>query len=116
MDQPQRIDRRSFLRQAAGTGLIAPAFVKNLISAPPSGKLRLASFGANGMAWDTLDAICAHPNVTLAAVAEVDKTRTDKVQKKYPDAKLYQDWRAMIDRSEERRVGKECRSRWSPQH
>jgi len=98
MDQPQRIDRRSFFKRAAGTGLMAPAFVKNLISAPPSGKLRLASFGANGMAWDTLDAICAHPNVTLAAVAEVDKTRTDKVQKKYPDAKLYQDWRAMIDK------------------
>src|SRR5256886_16602608 len=25
-------------------------------------------------------------------------------------------WRAMAERSEERRVGKECRSRWSPYH
>ena len=25
-------------------------------------------------------------------------------------------WRAVIHRSEERRVGKECRSRWSPYH
>src|SRR5687767_14955649 len=25
-------------------------------------------------------------------------------------------WRAMCARSEERRVGKECRSRWSPHH
>lgn len=89
-------DRRSFLRQAVGAGLAAPAFVKNLVSAPPSGKLRLASFGANGMAWETLDAIAAHPNVTLACVAEVDATRLDKVKKKYPDAKTYSDWRRML--------------------
>ena len=25
-------------------------------------------------------------------------------------------WTILIDRSEERRVGKECRSRWSPYH
>ena len=25
-------------------------------------------------------------------------------------------WNAWADRSEERRVGKECRSRWSPYH
>jgi hypothetical protein len=98
MEQSQRIDRRSFFKRAAGAGLIAPAFVKNLISAPPSDKLRLASFGANGMAYETLDAICAHPNATLAAVAEVDQTRTDKVQKKYPDAKLYGNWREMLEK------------------
>jgi len=26
------------------------------------------------------------------------------------------EFRALVDRSEERRVGKECRSRWSPYH
>ena len=29
---------------------------------------------------------------------------------------LYLDTGAMAERSEERRVGKECRSRWSPYH
>src|SRR2546421_1381495 len=29
---------------------------------------------------------------------------------------LYEDLRRYADRSEERRVGKECRSRWSPYH
>ena len=28
---------------------------------------------------------------------------------------MYQDW-FLAERSEERRVGKECRSRWSPYH
>jgi predicted dehydrogenase len=87
-------DRRSFL-----TGLgTAPFFVRNLMSAPPSGKLRLASFGAAGMAYATLDGIATHPNVTLACVAEVDSSRVPRMQKKYPDAKIYTDWREMLEK------------------
>ena len=33
-----------------------------------------------------------------------------------PDADIYYGETEMINRSEERRVGKECRSRWSPYH
>jgi predicted dehydrogenase len=76
----------------------APFFVRNLISAPPSGKLRLASFGAAGMAYATLDGIATHPNVTLACVAEIDSARVPRMQKKYPDAKIYTDWREMLDK------------------
>jgi predicted dehydrogenase len=76
----------------------APFFVRNLISAPPSDRLRLASFGAAGMAYATLDGIATHPNVTLACVAEVDSTRVPRMQKKYPDAKVYVDWREMLDK------------------
>lgn len=86
--------RRGFI-SAFGT---APFFVRNLISAPPSGKLRLASFGAAGMAYSTLDGIATHPNVTLACAAEVDSTRLPRFQKKYPDAKVYADWREMLDK------------------
>ncbi|MBE0660228.1 MAG: Gfo/Idh/MocA family oxidoreductase [Bryobacteraceae bacterium] len=76
----------------------APFFVRNLISAPPSGKLRLASFGASGMAYSTLDGIATHANVTLACAAEVDSTRLARMQKKYPDVKVYADWREMLDK------------------
>ena len=31
-------------------------------------------------------------------------------------AMIFQDPQASLNRSEERRVGKECRSRWSPYH
>jgi predicted dehydrogenase len=85
-------DRRSFLRSAVA----APFFVREMISKPPSGTLRLASFGASGMAWSTLDSIAAHPKVKLVCVAEVDSNRLDAVKKKYPDARLYQDWREML--------------------
>jgi predicted dehydrogenase len=67
-----------------------------MMSKPPSGTLRLASFGANGMAFSTLDGIATHPKVKLACVAEVDANRLDRVKKKYPDAKIYADWREML--------------------
>lgn len=88
------LNRRSFLT-SLGT---APFFVRHLISAPPSGKLRLASFGASGMAYATLDGIATHPNVTLACVAEVDSSRLARLKQKYPDARLYVDWREMLDK------------------
>ena len=34
----------------------------------------------------------------------------------YPESGMLQFWIAPTTRSEERRVGKECRSRWSPYH
>jgi predicted dehydrogenase len=86
-----KMNRRSFL------SLAAPAFIPKLISAPRYGTLRLASFGAGGMAYHTLDGIATHPKVTLACVAEVDSARLNQMRKKYPDAKVYPDWRKMLD-------------------
>jgi predicted dehydrogenase len=97
MSHPSQIDRRSFFRQAGAGAVAAPFFVRNLISAPPSGKLRLASFGASNMAFATLDGIATHPNVTLVCVAEVDSAMLRQLKRKYPDAKVYEDWRQMLD-------------------
>ncbi len=78
--------------------LAAPFFIRNLISAPPSSRVRLASMGASNMAWATLDGIATHPNVDLICVAEVDSTRTGRVTAKYPKARIHTDWRRMLDR------------------
>jgi predicted dehydrogenase len=78
--------------------LAAPFFVRNLISKPPSDRVRLASFGANGMAWATLHGIATHPQVDLVCVADVDTTRQGRVKTGYPKAALYQDWRQMLDK------------------
>jgi predicted dehydrogenase len=93
-------DRRSFL-------LTAPFFVRELLSKPPSSTLRLASFGASGMAFSTLDGIASHPKVKLVCVAEVDSERLDKVKTKYPEARLYQDWREML-RKERGQIDAAC--------
>src|SRR5436305_843964 len=89
-------DRRSFLTSAGRAAIAAPFIVREMLSKPPSGTLRLAAFGASGMAFSTLDGIASHPNVKLVCVAEVDSNRLDRVKAKYPDAHLYEDWREML--------------------
>ncbi len=82
------IDRR--------TVLAAPFFIRNLISAPPSGQVRLGAFGAGGMGFVTLDVLARHPKIKIAHVAEVDSAKLDQLKAKYPDAKVHQDWRVML--------------------
>ena len=82
------IDRRTFLA--------APFFVRNLISAPPSGQLRLGAFGGGNMAFFTIDGLARHPKVKLVCVAEVDSARLDQLKAKYADARVYPDWRQML--------------------
>jgi predicted dehydrogenase len=67
----------------------------------PNSRLMHASFGASGMAWADLTSITRHPAVTLAAVADVDLTRTGQVREQFPDARVYQDWRELLDKEKE---------------
>jgi predicted dehydrogenase len=90
--------RRSFLKQASAACFTAPLFVPNLISKPPSRRVRHASFGATGMAGSDIGSITSHPSVQLVCVAEVDTSRQTAVRKQFPKANIYQDWRAMLDK------------------
>lgn len=92
------VNRRSFLKDVAAGGLAAPFFIRNLISASPNGKVRLASFGAGGMAYETLNGIARHPDVTLVCVAEVDSTRLAQTKQRYSEVRVYDDWRRMLDK------------------
>ncbi len=78
--------------------MTAPFLIRNLMAAPPSGTLRLASFGAGGMAYSTLNGIATHPKVKLVCMADVDATRLERARQKYPEAKVYEDWREMLDK------------------
>ena len=95
--------RRSFLK----TGIAAPFFVRNLISAPPSNTVRLGSFGGGGMAFVTLNMLCTHASVELACVADVDSARLGQLNNKFPNVKVYQDWREML-RKEHRNLDAVC--------
>ncbi|MCX6626105.1 MAG: Gfo/Idh/MocA family oxidoreductase, partial [Candidatus Solibacter sp.] len=96
---PYLIDRRTFLA--------APFFVRHLISAPPSGTLRLGAFGAGGMAYVTLEQLARHPKVKLVCVAEVDSAQLKQLKAKYPDVRVYQDWRQMLA-TEKRNLDAAC--------
>jgi len=91
--------RRSFLK-AGVAGLAAPMFVRELMSKPPSGRVRHACIGGGGMGASDLRSIASHASVDVVALADVDTTRFDLVAKALPTRKVntYQDWRVLLDK------------------
>src|SRR5262249_15902238 len=79
-------------------GFAAPFVFRHHVSAAPSETLNHASFGASGMAMSDIQSLTGHPNLRLVAVAEVDQARTAEVRRRFPMARVYQDWRELLDR------------------
>ena len=98
MHSPTPLSRRAFLKTAAAAALAAPFLSPRLLAQPASRTLRHASFGAAGMAWSDLTEISNCPNVEIVAICDVDLDRTVEARKRFPNARIYQDWRQMLDR------------------
>jgi predicted dehydrogenase len=96
--------RRRFIRQFS-TGVAgvfcAPAFIRNLRAQSPNGKIRHASFGCNGMALSDLTAIGSHPSVEMVAGCDVDLNRTKQFAQKFPEARIYQDYRELLEKEKD---------------
>ncbi|MBP6785589.1 MAG: Gfo/Idh/MocA family oxidoreductase [Verrucomicrobiales bacterium] len=91
--------RRRFLTTSVGAAAslnILSGFVRGQGSAS-NGKLNIAFIGAGGRAGANLDG-CAAAGQTIYAVCDVDKTRADGAFKKFPEAKVYTDWREMLEK------------------
>src|SRR5687767_4719696 len=95
-----RMTRRSAMRRLAPAGLVAP-FVRRLHAAAPSETLYHASFGASGMALADIKSLSASEHFKLVAVADVDLNRTAEVRKLFPDVRVYQDWRELLDKEKQ---------------
>src|SRR5260370_37427036 len=100
-----RITRRAALRRLTATGLAASFVFRAHADAAPSETLYHASFGANGMALSDIHSLTASKNLKLVAVAEVDLSRAAEVAKQFPDAKIYQGWRGLLDKEEDLNSG-----------
>ena len=98
MNKPSQFTRRSFIKSLGATALAAPFITRNLLAGSPNSVLQHASFGAGGMAWNDLTQIGSHPRVKIVAVCDVDLNRTLEARKRFPDARIYQDWRELLDR------------------
>ena len=98
MNSSPQFSRRSFLKATALTTIAAPFFIPRLISAPPSERVFHASFGAGGMARADLSEIISHKNVEFVAVADVEPGKANDLKKKYPNLRVYADWREMLDK------------------
>jgi len=89
--------RRTFLKTLGATALGAPFVTRGLMARSPHSVLRHASFGAGGMALSDLREIGRCPGVELVAICDVDLNRTEKALQLFPKAKVYQDWRVLLD-------------------
>lgn len=97
MNPNPSITRRSALG-AMVAGVAAPFVFRNTAGAAPSETVLHASFGASGMAGSDIGSLTASKNLKLVAVAEVDLSRAADVKKKWPDIRVYQDWRELLDK------------------
>lgn len=98
MNSHARLNRRSFLQHLSVAGLAAPFVTRRLLAASPNRTLAHASFGGSGMAGADLETLTHHPFVKLVAVADVDLNRANHWRQRFPDVKIYQDWRELLDR------------------
>jgi predicted dehydrogenase len=79
-------------------GMAAPLFARQLRAAASTPVLRHASFGSAGMAWADIQSICGNDFVKLVAIAEVDLNRIQDAKARFPEARIYQDWRELLDK------------------
>ncbi len=83
---------------AIATGLAAPSVFRHFATAAPSETVLHASFGASGMAGSDIGSLSGSKHWKLVAVADVDLTHVKDVKKRFPDVRVYQDWRELLDK------------------
>ncbi|MHC4555983.1 MAG: Gfo/Idh/MocA family protein, partial [Planctomycetota bacterium] len=96
----KKTSRREFLRGAAGTAAaftIVPRHVLGQGKIPPSEKLNIAGIGAGGMGAGDINAVSSGNNIV--ALCDVDLRRASAIDK-FPEAKVYRDFRKMFDEME----------------
>ena len=98
MKNHSQYSRRSLLKLLGTTAATAPFVTSKLMAQSPTQTIRHAGFGAGGMAWSDLTQIANCPNVEIVAVCDVDLNRTVDARKKFPNARIYQDWRELLDK------------------
>ncbi len=98
MNHSRHTSRRSFLKALGFAAAGAPFVTRGLMAQSPNSVLRHASFGASNQAWEDLSSIASCPGVEIVAVCDVDLTHTADVRNRFPQARIYQDWRELLDK------------------
>ena len=100
MPRSPRVTRRAALKTAA-TAFGVPFVFRHFATAAPSETVLHASFGAGGMAGSDINSLTASKNLKLVAVAEVDQGRVGDIKKRFPDCRVYDDYRVLLDKEKD---------------
>src|ERR1700744_1127079 len=101
-DAPQSPSRRDFIKNtslAAASFMIVPRFVlggKGFIA--PSDKLQVAGVGAGGKGESDIQNFAQSGRADIAFLCDVDDRRAAKTVSRFPKAKIYKDWRELLDK------------------
>ena len=94
-----RFTRRRFLQTTALAGMAAPFVLPSgLRAAAPNAKLNHACIGVGGMGWNDLNTFLKHPRLQVVALCDVDANNLDQAAKAVPGARLYSDWRELLEK------------------
>jgi predicted dehydrogenase len=100
--------RRQFLRTAALSAAGASFFLRRTSAqaapkaASPNSKLQHACIGLGSMGWVDLQNFLQHNSVEIVALCDVDAQSLDRAAKAVPGARLYADWRELLDKERDR--------------
>jgi len=93
------LDRRSFLGFSAATGaLVAAGCQSTRERTAVAGKLRHGCIGVGGMGGADMDQLSSHPDLDVVALCDVDRNFLKAASEKAPAARLYTDWRTMLEK------------------
>ena len=92
--------RRTFMKTAA-LASAAPLILPRLSFAnTANGKLQHAGIGVNAQGAHDLGNIASHDEVEVVALCDIDAVHLERASKLYPNARLYRDWREMLEQEE----------------
>ena len=93
------VNRRTFLKQVSVAGFAAPLILsRKTLAATPSGTLQHAAIGVAGQGNHDLSHIVSSGKVHVYALCDIDEEKLRLAAQRYPDARLYRDWREMLDK------------------
>jgi len=102
MSHNRSFSRRSFLKRLGAATVATPFLARGWAVQSPNSTLRHASFGSAGMAWSDITEFAKFKPFELVAVAEVDLHRAGELRKRFPAARIYQDWRELLEKEGKR--------------
>jgi predicted dehydrogenase len=93
------LSRRQFVRGVASAGAAIPFVLNSSLRAVSANrKLGHACIGVGGMGWGDLENFLSHPRVEIVALCDVDANHLQNAAKKIPDARIYSDWRELLEK------------------
>ncbi|MFP6584473.1 MAG: Gfo/Idh/MocA family oxidoreductase, partial [Candidatus Hydrogenedentota bacterium] len=97
----RKITRRSFIKGAVAAGAVGPLILPSLsLAAPANSRLQHAAIGVGGQGASDLGQINSSGKVDVVALCDIDENNLKAAAERYPKARLYRDWREMLDKEE----------------